>query len=409
MRKKRVAAIPFILVTILIDVLGLGLLIPVLPELVTRLAGGSVSSGSSYFGWFIAVYAAMQFLFAPILGALADRFGRRPVILISLLGAGLDYLVMALAPSLAWLFLGRVVSGITGANITAANAYIADVSAPEDRAKNFGLVGAVFGIGFIVGPALGGLVGSYGLRLPFILAAGLALLNGLYGFFILPESLERHNRSPFSFRTANPLGSLAGLGRYPVVAGLAFTYVCVGLAQQALQSTWVLYTNVRYGWTPLQNGLSLMLVGLLAAVVQGGLVRVLIPRLGEVRALLASLAVSAVAFALYGLSTHGWMLIAVMVVGSLGGIAGPAAQGLISRSVSAREQGAVQGSLASLMSLTGVVGPVAATYVFAAFTRPTAPLPLPGAAFFLGSVLTLVGLAAAARLFTRRPPAVIRT
>lgn len=404
--KKRPAAIPFILVTILIDVLGLGLLIPVLPELVTELAGGGVSTGSAYFGWFIAVYAAMQFLFAPVLGALSDRYGRRPVILVSLLGSGIDFLLMALSPTLALLFVGRVISGITGANITAANAYIADVSAPEDRAKNFGLVGAVFGVGFILGPALGGVLGNYGLRLPFFAAAALALLNWLYGYFILPESHAKENRAPFRLRQANPLGSLAGLRRYPIVAGLAFTYVCAGLAQQALQSTWVLYTSARYGWSPLQNGLSLMLVGILAAVVQGGLVRVLIPRMGEARALLASLALGTVTFALYGLATHGWMLVAALFLGSLGGLAGPAAQGLISRAVSAREQGAVQGSLASLMSLTGVVGPVVATYVFAAFTAPSARIALPGAAFFLGSALMLVGLIAAARLFYRRPAAV---
>lgn len=404
MARKR-AALPFILVTIIIDVLGIGLLIPVLPELVTQLAGGDLSSGSAYYGWFIAVYAAMQFLFAPVLGGLSDRYGRRPVLLLSLLGSGLDYLVMAVAPNLTILFIGRVISGITGANITAANAYIVDVSPPRERAKNFGLVGAAFGVGFILGPALGGLLAGISLRAPFYAAAAMALINWLYGFFILPESLKMENRRPFSLRRANPLGSLKALRKTELVAGLAFVYVAVGLAHNSMNSVWVLYTSYRFGWTPFLNGVSLTVVGVISALVQGVLVRVLVPRIGERRAILTGLTSATVAFFLYGLTTEGWMMFAIMVVGGLSGLAGPAAQALISREVSASEQGEVQGALASLLSLTGVVAPIAATLLFAHYTRPSAPLDLPGAPFFMAGALSVVSMWVTVRLFGRVPPA----
>lgn len=403
MNRRHEAAIPFVLVTLLIDVLGIGLLIPVLPELVTELAGGDHSAGSAYYGWFIAVYAAMQFLFAPVLGGLADRFGRRPVLLISLLGSAIDYLVMAVAPTLAILFVGRVVSGITGANITAANAYIADVSPPNERAKNFGLVGATFGVGFIVGPALGGVLAGFGLRAPFYAAAVLALVNWLYGYFVLPESLTEENRRPFSWRRANPMGSLRSIGKHLLVRDLAFAYVCLGLAQNAMVATWVLFTTLRFGWTPFVNGLTLALVGALSALVQGLLVRSLVPRMGERRAILAGVAASAVAYAVYGASPAGWAMIVGIVIGSLGGLAGPSAQALISRSVAPNEQGEVQGALASLLSLTGVVGPLAGTMLFAHFTSGAPPYGMAGAPFFLGAVLLAVAAAVAARAFARHP------
>ena len=400
---RRNAALPFILITIVIDVLGIGLLIPVLPELVTELAGGDLSRGSAYYGWFIAVYAAMQFLFAPVLGGLSDRFGRRPVLLISLLGGGLDYLVMALAPNLTILFIGRVVSGITGANITAANAYIADVSAPHERAKNFGLLGAAFGVGFILGPALGGLLAGIDLRAPFYAAALMSLVNWLYGAFELPESLNVENRRRYSWRRANPLGSLAALRKNALVGGLAFVYVCVGLAQNSLHSVWVLYTTYRFEWTPFLNGLSLTFVGILSAVVQGWLVRLVVARVGERSAILIGLATATVSFALYGFSTAGWMMYAVMVVGGLGGLSGPAAQALISKAVRADEQGEVQGALASLLSLTGVAGPLASTMLFAHFTGPSAPVTLPGAPLFMAAALGAVSLWVCYRLFRRVP------
>ena len=398
---RRKAALPFILVTIVIDVLGIGLLIPVMPELVTELSGGDLSRGSAYYGWFIAVYAAMQFLFAPVLGGLSDRFGRRPVLLLSLLGGGLDYLVMAVAPNLTILFIGRVISGITGANITAANAYIADVSAPHERAKNFGLLGAAFGVGFILGPALGGLLAGIDLRAPFYAAAFMSLLNWLYGAFVLPESLRPENRRPYSWRRANPLGSLAALRKSALVGGLAFVYVCVGLAQNSAHSVWVLYTTYRFHWTPFDNGLSLTFVGILSAVVQGWLVRVLVPRVGERRAVLIGLTSATLAFTLYGFTTAGWMMYAVMTVGGLAGLAGPAAQALISRAVRADEQGEVQGALASLMSLTGVAAPLASTMLFAHFTGPNAPKDIPGAPMFMAGALAAVSLWFCWRLFRR--------
>ena len=403
MKRRHSAAMPFILVTVLIDVLGIGLLIPVLPELVTELAGGDLSTGSAYYGWFIAVYAAMQFVFAPVLGGLADRYGRRPVLLLSLLGSGIDYLVMAVAPNLAILFIGRVVAGITGANVTAANAYIADVSPPSERAKNFGLIGATFGVGFIVGPALGGVLAGFGLRAPFYAAALLALVNWLYGYFVLPESLEDANRRPVSWRRANPLGSLKSVGRYLLVRDLAFAYVCLGLAQNAMVATWVLFTTYRFGWTPFVNGLTLALGGALSALVQGVLVRSLVPRLGERRAILVGIASSAVAYAVYGASPVGWVMFVGIVVGSFGSLAGPAAQSLISRTVAPNEQGEVQGALASLLSLTGVVGPLVGTMLFARLTRADAPYELAGAPFYLGAVLLAVAAAVAARAFARHP------
>ncbi len=403
--KRRAAAIPFILVTLLIDVLGIGLLIPVLPQLVTELAGGDLAAGSSYYGWFIAAYAAMQFLFAPVLGGLADRFGRRPVLLVSLLGAGIDYLVMAVAPNLTLLFIGRVISGVTGANITAANAYIADVSPPHERAKNFGLIGATFGVGFIVGPALGGLLAGLGLRAPFYAAAGLALINWLYGFFILPESLRPELRREFSWRRANPIGSFRSLGRYSLVRDLAFTYVCFGLAQNAMTATWVLYTTYRFGWDPLLNGVSLAVVGVFSALVQGVLVRLFVARFGERTAILVGILMAAVSFVAYGLSPFGWALYIGIAVGSLGGLAGPSSQSLISRSVGADEQGEVQGALASLLSLTGVAGPLVGTALFAYFTSARSPIALPGAPFFVGSALLVVALVVTLRAFAAHPSA----
>ncbi len=401
--RSKTAAIPFILVTVLIDILGIGLIIPILPELITQLSGGEASQGSSIYGFFIASYAAMQFLFAPVLGALSDRFGRRPVLLISLLGAGLDYLLMALAPTLWLLFLGRIIAGITGANITVANAYIADVTAPQDRAKNFGLIGAVFGIGFIVGPAMGGFLGSFDLRLPFFAAAALALINWLYGWFILPESLKPQDRKAFTARSMSPITTFRAVAKYPVVLGLALALVCVYLSQNVLQSTWVLFTSVQFGWGPLQNGFSLALLGVLTAVVQGGLIRVLLPRLGERRAITVGLGIGAITMLAYGLVTQEWMLYAVMTVGSLGGIAGPALQGFISGQVSASEQGTVQGALASLASLTGVVGPVFGTQVFSFFTAPASPVFMPGAAFLAGGLLSVVGVVLVLRTFRRTP------
>lgn len=395
--QNRKAAMQFILITVLLDMLGIGIIIPVLPKLVTTLYGGDISAGASIFGWFVASYALMQFVFSPVLGNLSDAYGRRPIILTSLLGAGLDYLFMAFAPTWKWLFVGRIISGLTGANFTAANAYIADVSPPEDRAKNFGLMGACFGVGFIVGPALGGLLGEYGLRVPFLAAAVLNLLNALYGFFVLPESHARENRRPFDFRRANPLASLGGLSRYPVVLGLTATITLERLAHDSLPSTWVLYTTYRFHWTELNNGLSLALVGIMYALVSGGLTGKIVSGLGERRAIIFGLMIGTLTFLAYGLATKGWMLYAMIVVGSLGGVAMPAVQALITKLVSATEQGAVQGVLSSIQAIASILGPLMATNLFAYFTSASAPVPLPGAAFLVSALCCATGALLAIR------------
>jgi DHA1 family tetracycline resistance protein-like MFS transporter len=399
----RKPALGFIFVTLFLDILGVGLIIPILPKLIEELSGGNVSAASHTYGWLAALYSLMQFLCAPVLGSLSDRFGRRAVILWSLFGSWLDYLLLAFAPTLPWFFLGRIIAGVTGANFTAANAYIADVSPPEKRAANFGLVAAAFGLGFIAGPALGGVLGNIGLRVPFFAAAGLTLLNWLFGFFVLPESLSPKNRRAFDWKRANPVGSLAALKRHPEVFGLTETYFLMNLAHQVFPSTWVLYTSYRFNWTPKQVGLSLALVGVMAAIVQGGLARRIIPRLGERRSIVTGLTNATIFFAAYGCATQGWMIYVFIVVGTFGAIAMPALQGLISRSVPANEQGAVQGALASLASLAGILGPPLTTGLFGYFISAKAPLHVPGAAFFCGSTLMFIALLLALRSFRKRP------
>src|SRR3954468_10836312 len=311
---SRKPAVAFLFVPLVIDILGIGLIIPILPKLVsTFVENQDVSKASTIYGSLAALYSLMQFLCAPILGSLSDRFGRRPVLLVSLLGAGLDYFVLAWAPNLMWFFLGRIVSGITGANIATASAYIADVSPPEKRAAAFGLIGAAFGIGFVAGPALGGLLGDVGLRVPFLVAGGLALLNWFYGLLIVPESLSKKNRRAFSWRRANPIGSLAALRRHPVVFGLAGTHFLLYLGHQVLPSMWVLYTGYRYGWGPGKTGLSLAIVGIMAGVVQGGLTRIVVRRLGEQKSLVCGLTIAVLAYAAYGLATQGWMIYVILV------------------------------------------------------------------------------------------------
>lgn len=277
------AGLGFIFVALLIDVLGLGLIAPILPQLIGSFEGVDLSLASSFYGMLIAVYALMSFAFASAVGSLSDRFGRRPVILLSVLGSGLDYVIIALAPTLAWLVVGRVLAGVFGAIETTAFAYVADISAPEKRAQNFGILGAAFGVGFIVGPLLGGLLGTIDLRLPFWVAAGLAFLNALYGLFVLPESLSPELRRPFSWSRANPVGALLALRRFPSVVGLTTVYVLINLALAGLISVWVLYTSYRYGWDPAAVGLSLVVVGVTSAVVQGALVGPVVARLGEAR------------------------------------------------------------------------------------------------------------------------------
>lgn len=402
----RKASVAFVLVVLLLDTLGIGVIIPVLPKLVASFLHGNLEQSSHSYGAFVAVYSAMQFMFAPVIGGLSDRFGRRVVILGSLGGAALDYLLMAFAPALSWLFVGRVVSGITGASFSAATAYIADVTPPEKRAQSFGMVGAAFGLGFIIGPAVGGVLGDISLRAPFLCAAALNLVNFLYGVFVLPESLPKERRRKFSFARANPLGALRNLGRHPILLGLTGTLVCSYLAQNILQSVWALYTGARYGWNPLQIGLSLTVVGVAAALVQGGLVRVIIKPLGERRALIVGLLFAIAGHLSFGAATHGWLMYVLIFPFALGGIGGPAVQALLSREVSASEQGELQGSLSSLMSVTAIAGPIIGTELFARFGPKDAHPYVPGAPFFAAAALCTIGLLLALRLFSRLPASV---
>ncbi|MCC3154214.1 TCR/Tet family MFS transporter [Hymenobacter sp. BT770] len=404
MSDKRSPALGFIFVTILIDVIGLGIIIPVVPKLIQQLTGEGLSRASEYSGWLTFAYAMAQFCCAPVIGGLSDKLGRRPVLLAALLGLGLDYIFLSFAPTLAWLFVGRVIAGITGASFTTATAYIADISTPEKRAQNFGLVGAAFGIGFIIGPAVGGLLADFGSRVPFMVAAGLSLCNFFYGFFVLPESLAPAKRRPFEWRRANPVASLLRLGHYPAVLGLVAALVLIYLAGSATQSVWTFYTMLKFGWTEKLVGISLAVIGLFSGLVQGGLVRVAIPRLGAARAIVVGLLCYALGFVLFAFASRGWLMLVFLAPYCLGGISGPALQGTISGQVPANEQGELQGSLTSLISATGVVGPLMMTYLFAFFTRPTAPVQFPGAPFLLGAVLALASVGLAVRSLRKHPP-----
>jgi MFS transporter, DHA1 family, tetracycline resistance protein len=386
----RPAAIRFIFFTLLIDVTGLGLIIPVMPKLIESLIHGDISAASQWGGLLSFSYAIMQFLFAPVIGSLSDKYGRRPVLLLSLLGFGIDYMFLALAPTIGWLFLGRVIAGITGASFTTASAYIADISTPENRAKNFGMIGAAFGLGFIIGPVTGGMLGSFGPRIPFVVAACLSLLNALYGYFVLPESLSKENRRPFHWRRANPLGAFRQLKKYPSITALIASLVLVYIAAHAIQSNWTFFTVKKFGWSEKMIGLSLGMFGLMIAIVQAGLIRIVNPKLGNERSVYVGLALYSVGMLLYAFAGQSWMMFAIMVPYCLGGIAGPALQSIISGHVPANEQGELQGILTSLMSLTSIVGPLVMTNLFAYYTRPSSSFQFPGAPFLLGAILLML-------------------
>jgi DHA1 family tetracycline resistance protein-like MFS transporter len=390
-------AVGFVFVTGVLIVLGWGIISPVLPGLITEFEGGDAAAGARTYGWILGSFAIMQFLGAPLLGVLSDRFGRRKVILVTLAGSALDYLVMGWAPTIVWLFGARVVSGFFGGAMSTCNAYVADVTPPDRRAHGFGVLGAAFGIGFVLGPALGGFLGEVDLRLPFFVAAGAVALNWAYGALLLPESLPADKRRAFSWRRANPVGGLSNLRRFPGIFGLAGVYFLSVFGTMMLHSTWVLYTGYRYGWTPRQVGISLMLVGLSAIVVQGRLVGLLLPRIGEKRGLILGLSITACVTILYGLANEGWMIYPLICVGALGGLTGPSVQTLITRKVPADEQGAVQGALASLSSLATVFAPPIAAWSFAACVGPAAIIHLPGIAFFEASAVVLMGLVLAVR------------
>jgi MFS transporter, DHA1 family, tetracycline resistance protein len=388
--QKKNAGIWFIFITLLIDVIGFGIIIPVIPSLLKSLVGGDLSTAATWGGWLTFTFAAMQFFFAPIIGGLSDQFGRRPVLLACIFAFGVDFILTYFAPTIEWLFLARLIAGITGASFSTASAYIADISTPEKRAQNFGMIGMAFGMGFIIGPVLGGLLGKFGDRVPFLAAAALALANWLYGYFILPESLPVENRRPFSWKRANPVGALKNLQRYPVILGLVGSLMAVYVAGHANQSTWGYITIEKFGWDQTLIGYSLAWVGLMVGIVQGGLTRIIIPKLGQTRSIYVGMVFYVVGFALFAFATEGWMMYAFMVPFALGGIAGPSLQATISSQVPANEQGELQGTLTSLISITTIIGPLLMNNLFAHFTQKNTGYYFAGAPFLAASVLCLL-------------------
>lgn len=394
----RQPAVVFIFVTLLLDVLGFGLLIPVAPDLVADVAGITRDQAAPYAGYLAATYAVMQFLFAPLLGVISDRVGRRPVLLVSLFGSGLDYFAMAIAWNLPMLFVTRALNGLSGASMTVASSYIADVTPPEKRAGAFGMIGAAFGLGFIIGPLAGGVLGDIDLHYPFYAAGILSFVNWLYGLLVLPESLKPEMRAPLRLWRANPLGAFVALRRYSLVLWLAGVFFTVNVAQYALHLTWTVYTKHRFDWSSTTVGWSMFCVGATAAIVQGGLARRLIPALGERRSLLIGLGVGTIAFACYGLAPQGWMMFFIIAIGSIGGIAQPASQSLVTRTVKPDEQGATQGALTSVSSLAAIAGPLVGTK---AFEYALAHDITPGLPFLIGSGLSVIALGLALAAFRK--------
>jgi DHA1 family tetracycline resistance protein-like MFS transporter len=394
---RRRAAVTFVFVTILLDMLALGMIIPVMPLLIEQFQGGDTALAARTIGLFGTAWSAIQFVASPVLGSLSDRFGRRPVILLSNLGLGFDYVLMALAPTVGWLFAGRVLSGITSASIPTAFAYIADVTPPERRAHAYGLMGAAFGLGFILGPAIGGLLTIWGPRAPFWVAAAFSLANATYGFLILPESLAPDHRATFSWKRANPLGALALLRSHHELLGFATLHVLYHLAHHALTATFVLYATYRYNWGSTDVGWALACVGACFAIVQAGLVGRVVAALGERRTLVTGLAAGALGFAIYGLAPTGAFFLAGIPVMSLWGLYGPAAQGLMTQRVGRNAQGALQGALASLQTATGIFGPALFAETFAAAISRRS-WQLPGAPYLLASLLLVVAVGIALRV-----------
>lgn len=389
-KDKKQAAIGFIFITLLIDITGWGIIIPVIPKLISELIQGDISEAAKYGGWLTFAYAITQFVFAPIMGNLSDQYGRRPVLLFSLFGFSLDYLLLAFAPTLTWLYVGRIIAGITGASITTAAAYIADISTPENRAKNFGLIGAAFGLGFIIGPVIGGFLGQYGARVPFYAAAILCMLNFLYGYFILPESLAKKDRRKFELKRANPIGAFINLKKYPSLIWLVISIFILYVASHAVQGNWSYFTMYKFNWTEKTVGISLGVIGLLVGIVQGLLIRWINPKLGNEKSIYIGMALYTLGMFLFASATEGWMMFVFLIPYCLGGIAGPALQSVVTSQVPANEQGEIQGTLTSLMSASAIIGPPLMSSVFYYFTHKTAPFQFAGAPFVLAGILMLV-------------------
>lgn len=395
MALNRNAATGFIFITVLIDVIGFGIIIPVMPKLISDLKHVSVNEAAEYGSWLMSTYAIMQFIFSPVVGGLSDKYGRRKILLVSLLAFAVDYIFLALAPTYGWLFVGRIISGITGASFTVASAYIADVSTPETRAKNFGMIGMAFGLGFIIGPLIGGLLGKFGVRVPFYGAAILCLLNWLYGYFILPESLAPENRRAFDFKRSNPLGAIKQVKNYPSMMPLFICIYFIYMAAQAVQSTWSYFCKYQFSWTEGQIGISLAVVGFMVALVQGFLLRFVNPRLGNEKSLYIGLLFYSAGLILFSVASQGWMMYAFTVVYCLGGIAGPAIQSIMAGKAPPNAQGELQGIVTSIMSVTMIFGPLFMNYLFAWFTTGSAPVHFPGVPFFAGFVFMLASASVA--------------
>lgn len=392
----------FIFITIVIDSIGLGIIIPVMPKLIQELIGGDLSQASQYGGWLVFVYAFAQFFFASVLGNLSDKYGRRPVLLFSLLGFCINYILTGLAPSILWLFIGRLIAGITGASHTVAAAYIADISTPQKKAQNFGLLGAAFGLGFILGPVLGGILGQYGSRVPFFAAAILCLLNVIYGYFVIPESLKPELRRPFIWKKANPVGAFIHIKSYPHILPLFVSIFLINIAANSVQSTWSYFTMEKFHWDEKMVGLSLGFVGTLLMIVQAGLIRLAIPKFGLKNAIIIGLVLYVSAYTLFGLATQSWMMYAISILFVSAGIAGPAIQGYISDHVPQNEQGQIQGGITSVISLTSIIGPLVMTSLFSYFSRKDVHPYFPGAPFILSAILATLALIITSLYFRKK-------
>ncbi len=390
--ERKNLAIAFIFVTVLIDVIGLGIIIPVLPGLLLELTGAELYDAAQFGGALMFTYALMQFIFAPVLGNLSDSYGRRPVLLASLVALSIDYVIMGFAGTVFWLFVGRMLSGIAGATFATANAYIADISDAQERTRNFGLVGAAFGVGFVIGPAIGGLLADFGTRVPFFAAAALAFANAVFGYFVLPETLPKEKRRPFEMARANPMGAVLQMRRYPIIMGLLVVIVLYQLAHDANPATWSFYMIEKFGWSERDIGLSLAAVGLSMAIVQGALIGPIIDRIGERRTAYAGLLMGGIGFIGFATAAQGWMIYAWIIPFSFIGIAMPAIKGIMSRQVSDDAQGELQGAISSLMAAVWIFSPLLMTQLFSYFSGPAAPIYFPGASFLAAGVLMLLAL-----------------
>ncbi len=401
--KKHSAALGFIFVTLFIDVLGLAVIIPVMPKLLETLGHVDVSTAAQYSGYLTFTYASMQFLFSSVVGNLSDRYGRRPVLLSSLIGFGIDYVFMAFAPTIAWLFVGRVIAGITGASTSTATAYIADISTGKNRAANFGLVGAASGVGFIVGIAMGSFLGELNIRLPFMAAAAFAFINAGYGYFVLPESLAPENRRPFEWKKSNPVSSLRNLSKYPALTGLIAAFSLVYVGQKAVEYVMSFYVTLKFDWQLKSIGYLGFFIGVVLVAIQGGLIRYTIPKFGQEKNIIWGLLFYTLGLTLIAFANQGWMMYVFMIPYCLGGISGPSLQGMITSTVSAKEQGELQGSLAGISSLAVIIGPLLMSSVFHFFTHKNTATYFPGAPYILGALLMLLSTFMAIRSFKKNP------